>query len=77
MLCLVLLVGFSLGLKLGVLFGRFWISEILILAGPAMLCVRAFRIARDAGWRVFVSSRTFAFGVLLYAAGQLLHAVWV
>lgn len=49
---------------------RLWLADALVFGGTTLLCARAFRIAIDVPWSVYVKSRAFTIGVLLVLVGQ-------
>jgi hypothetical protein len=51
---------------------RLWVALALVVGGTTLLCIRAFRIALDVSWSVYIKSRTFIAGVLLVIVGQVI-----
>ena len=51
---------------------RLWLADALVFGGTTLLCIRAFRVALDVPWMVYIKSRTFIIGVLLVLVGQVI-----
>jgi hypothetical protein len=48
-----------------------WLADALVVGGTTLLCIRAFRLALDDPWGVYLKSRTFVIGGLLVLVGQI------